>query len=302
MILSIITPIYNRSELFERTLASICPFLSEKIEYIIVSDGSTDIDNVQNLVAKYKKNLNITLHHYPNNAGIGHALNSGISLAKGEWITLIGSDDTFNESALNEITDVLIPRNEKKDFFYYSMIYMDGSKSPSKNPNITNWNLPNYLKYLDSLVQDKYEMGICAKNKIFDTLKFPEFWAYEDRFHLRLNRDFQGGYESYPAKLIFQDASERASIPNMRRYSTISIRKYIYQAEEFRSVLKEFGKLLHIYAPTYRRLLIRKILAREFIIIRHPFVSINQMDMQKYLFTVLKIPILMCYYFLSEIY
>lgn len=91
MLISIIVPVYNRADYISRCIKSIEQCYVDNYECIIVDDGSTDetahiCDNFS------EQNHNIQVIHIAN-SGVSNARNIGISVAKGEYITFVDSDD-----------------------------------------------------------------------------------------------------------------------------------------------------------------------------------------------------------------
>ena len=93
MKLSIIVPVYNAEKYLDKCLLSIKNQDLKDWECILVDDGSTDKSG---LICDYhalKDRRFKVVHKY--NSGPGDCRNLGISLAKGEWISFIDSDDSI---------------------------------------------------------------------------------------------------------------------------------------------------------------------------------------------------------------
>lgn len=91
MLLSIIIPIYNREQTLERCLTSIKNMILKDIEVLMVDDGSSDGSST---ICKYYESSDNRFHYYfKQNGGVSSTRNYGLSLAHGEWITFIDSDD-----------------------------------------------------------------------------------------------------------------------------------------------------------------------------------------------------------------
>lgn len=98
MKLSIIVPVYNVEAYLEKCLDSLVNQTMEDYEIIIVNDGSTD--NSEDIIIKYKnKYPNLIRYMSIPNGGVGNARNIGITLAKGEYITFLDSDDYVDSNA-----------------------------------------------------------------------------------------------------------------------------------------------------------------------------------------------------------
>ena len=94
MNLSIIIPTYNRADTLERALNSVLNqdlFTQNKaFEIIVVDDGSND--GSAELVRTRFPNVQLVQQQ---NSGVSSARNRGLSLARGEWIALLDSDDEW---------------------------------------------------------------------------------------------------------------------------------------------------------------------------------------------------------------
>ncbi len=88
---SVVVPIYNREGYLRYCLDSICAQTLREIEIILVDDGSSDASPT--ICDEYaKKDSRIQVIH-KKNAGMGAAYNSGMAIAKGEYIGFVESDD-----------------------------------------------------------------------------------------------------------------------------------------------------------------------------------------------------------------
>lgn len=89
--ISVIVPVYNVEKYLNRCLQSLLNQTLTDIEIILVDDGSTDSSPC--ICDSYaQKNKNISVIH-KKNEGLGMACNSGLALAKGEYIAFLDSDD-----------------------------------------------------------------------------------------------------------------------------------------------------------------------------------------------------------------
>lgn len=100
MKLSLIVPIYNAEKYLAETIESIIS-QSGDYELILIDDGSKDSSlSICNLYAS--KDQRIKVYHIENN-GVSNARNMGISIAQGEYIQFIDSDDKLVDGALKMI-------------------------------------------------------------------------------------------------------------------------------------------------------------------------------------------------------
>lgn len=88
---SIIVPIYNVEKYLDRCMDSLLNQTLKDIEIIMVDDGSPD--NCPQMCDEYEKKDNRVKVVHKKNAGLGFARNSGLDVAKGEYIAFVDSDD-----------------------------------------------------------------------------------------------------------------------------------------------------------------------------------------------------------------
>lgn len=104
MLVSFIIPSYNSAHTVVRCLDSIFALTlkPQEFEVIFIDDCSTD--NTCEIVAAYQsKHTNISLLRQPKNNRQGAARNRGVSIAKGEYICFVDSDDAVAEGIVSAI-------------------------------------------------------------------------------------------------------------------------------------------------------------------------------------------------------
>lgn len=96
---SIVIPLYNKEAYIKQALVSVINQSYKDFEIIVVNDGSTD--NSLNVAESFDDNrLRILTIE---NAGVSVARNTGIRLARFEWIAFLDADDWWDERFLDEI-------------------------------------------------------------------------------------------------------------------------------------------------------------------------------------------------------
>jgi len=115
MIVSIITPTYNRANVLDDTIQSVLAQTIDSFEYIIVDDGSTD--ETEQLVNKYN-DKRIKYIQLSGNKGANAARNRGINEASGEYITFLDSDDRYVPKRLETIINIF--KKQSKEVYCVS--------------------------------------------------------------------------------------------------------------------------------------------------------------------------------------
>lgn len=91
-LVSVIIPTYNREVYIGYAIRSIIDDSYSKKEIIVVDDGSTD--RTRELIIKIAESTEVPIRYvYQRNSGGGRARNIGMSIAEGEYLLFLDSDD-----------------------------------------------------------------------------------------------------------------------------------------------------------------------------------------------------------------
>lgn len=102
MLLTILTPTYNRAYCLNNLYESLCRQSNCDFEWIIVDDGSTD--NTHQVVGKWMVEQRINIRYIQqSNGGKHRAINRGIKIANGDFIFIVDSDDYLSDDAVEWI-------------------------------------------------------------------------------------------------------------------------------------------------------------------------------------------------------
>ena len=97
--ISIIVPVYNTAEYLAKCIESIINQKYANLELILVDDGSTDHSAA--ICDEYAKKDNRIKVIHKQNSGVSSARNLGLSIASGDYITFVDSDDYILDSFSN---------------------------------------------------------------------------------------------------------------------------------------------------------------------------------------------------------
>ncbi len=95
---SVVVPIYNVENYLKECLDSLVFQTLENFEVILVNDGSTD--RSYEIALDYSRKYNNFKLVSQKNSGLSSARNTGISLAKGEYLYFLDSDDYLEKNTL----------------------------------------------------------------------------------------------------------------------------------------------------------------------------------------------------------
>jgi len=104
-LVSVIIPTYGRPNFLGKAVNSVLKQTHPNIEIIIIDDNHSNslarIETEQ-LMAKFLKNDNIIYVKHKKNKRVAAARNTGVHLAKGDYISFLDDDDEFYENKIKE--------------------------------------------------------------------------------------------------------------------------------------------------------------------------------------------------------
>lgn len=195
---SIIIPAYNAEKYIQRALKSTLNQAYNKIEIIVIDDGS--IDGTATLIKSFRDPRIIYL--YQKNSGQGAARNHGVRVCNGEYITFLDADDAYLPSKVEE--QVMFFRMHPEydvvycsAFQYYSQepdrLYRKKGHFPSGDifPELLKSSLinPNTIMISRKIVDDGIMFSEAKEGRYFDD------WSY----YLKISRaGYKFGYLDRP--------------------------------------------------------------------------------------------------------
>ncbi|MFC3679565.1 glycosyltransferase [Bacterioplanoides pacificum] len=105
-LVSIVVPVYNSERYLSECIESILNQNYANIELIIVNDGSTD--NSLSIAEQFSENDSRIKILSQSNSGVSAARNLGISIAQGDYIGFVDSDDAVHEKMYEELLSRII--------------------------------------------------------------------------------------------------------------------------------------------------------------------------------------------------
>lgn len=116
---SVIIPVYNVENYIEECVESVINQTLKEIEIIIVNDGTKD--NSIKKIEKYLSNPRVILIN-KENGGVSSARNTGLKIARGEYISFIDSDDFIEPTMLEKLYN----EGEGMDIVFSNFARIDG--------------------------------------------------------------------------------------------------------------------------------------------------------------------------------
>lgn len=177
--ISIVLPVYNVETYLAPCLESLVSQNFPNMEIIAVNDGSTDRspEILKDFQSRFPEKIKIFTTE---NKGVSHARNYGASMASGEYLWFVDSDDFISEDACR-----LLYEKAKKDkndlvlFSHYEENQKTGERTvspcPCKEQNFSVKEHPEQLALFSPYPWDKL-----IKRSLFGGLFFPEGIRFED--------------------------------------------------------------------------------------------------------------------------
>jgi glycosyltransferase involved in cell wall biosynthesis len=169
--ISVVIPVYNRSESVVRAITSVIRQSYPVREIIVVDDGSTDntVDAVKAIGDPRIRVLSIGT-----NRGGSYARNVGIDEVKSEYVAFLDSDDWWNPEKIARQVDLVKKNEDRTNIIYYTniiRIYKYVQYISNKNLYDGNSHLSDYL------ITNKYSMqtsSLLLYSAFARTIRFDE--------------------------------------------------------------------------------------------------------------------------------
>ena len=183
-LVSIIVPIYNTEKYLPACLDSIIAQTYQNLEIILVDDGSTDHSGqIADNYAKKDSRIKVT---HQKNQGQSAARNLGLTMVKGEFISLLDSDDEIKPTFIEKLLAPLVNSNASLSVcgMHYKRlktstaenVYINQLRPRRKSESLKAYTL--YLLAIDgrmySSVNKLYHAKIATKLRFDTKLNFAE--------------------------------------------------------------------------------------------------------------------------------
>lgn len=171
---SIIIPVYNSQKFLKECLDSAINQTFSDFEIIVVNDGSTD--NSLEILQSYSDKIKIVSK---TNGGTASAINSGIKIASGEWIQVLGSDDILYPTALETLVSEASKLKDKKNTILYAnfdVIDEDGNLIG----NVTEPNFNEIAPFDFNVILLDHHFGN-GNTVLFHTSTFSEYGLFNEK-------------------------------------------------------------------------------------------------------------------------
>lgn len=187
---SVVTPTYNRAEFVAETVSSVLAQTMGEFELLVVDDGSTD--NTREVMQPYLEDPRVS-YFVQENQGQSGARNTALSLARGDFICFLDSDNTWEPDKLEKQLAVMESHPE------VDIVYGDFITINAKGEEISRDNMRRYSgRIAAQLLRDNFvtiNTAMVRRRCLDETGKFDDTERFATDYDLWLR--FSAHYQFY---------------------------------------------------------------------------------------------------------
>lgn len=184
---SVIVPVYNSIDCLERCVRSLLAQTYESMEILLIDDGSTDgTDQICERLAA--EDARILVRH-KKNGGASSARNVGLSIASGDYIGFVDSDDYIDSYVYEDLVHALEEGKYPVTQISRDEVDEDGRRLPDVCTPPEKERFCDAETFIKELLLHRGDSSFCTKlfpREIFSGHRFPEGELNED-FRLLLD-------------------------------------------------------------------------------------------------------------------
>lgn len=185
--ISVIVPVYNSIDCLERCVRSLCAQTYEGLEILLIDDGSTD--GTGELCERLAAEDARILVRHKENGGASSARNAGLTMASGDYIGFVDSDDYIDSYVYEEMARALEEGKYPVVQISRDEVDEDGKRLPDICIPPENERFCDSETFIKELLLHRGDSSFCTKlflREIFAGHRFPEGELNED-FRLLLD-------------------------------------------------------------------------------------------------------------------
>lgn len=240
-LVSIVMPVYNGEQYLRQSIDSVLAQIYPHWELVVVDDGSND--STADIVQSYTDTR--VRYTYQRNQGQASALNRGLELAQGEFITTLDADDWLAPDSLEERVACLSAHSE------FGVAYGDGNYCNAAGEAVLRFteHMPSGEQgdvYDTLIVSPFYGTGaaVLVRRQVIDNFQiyYDEAiaWCQDWDFYIRLAEKTQFGF--VPSVAIFyrlHTTGMTLTMPTGRRLeSLLRLRFKVLASPRFLAVIE----------------------------------------------------------------
>lgn len=182
-LVSIIIPVYNVEKYLDKSVSSAVEQTYERIEIILVDDGSQD--NSGELCELWKSRDDRVRVIHKENGGLSSARNAALDIAEGEYFYFLDSDDYIDKDTIKVLVRDAITTGAQIVEAPFMHVYENRTKCRSKLKELKVMNTPEAIRF--DLAAEGGSVSSCSKlfiRDIFESYRFAEGKLNEDHFSI----------------------------------------------------------------------------------------------------------------------
>ena len=186
---SIVIPVYNAEKTLRKCIDSVRRQRYEDWERIAIDDGS--IDNSYNILLEYKEMDRRIKAYTQSNQGPGITRNNGISIATGDYIVFLDSDDYISDDYLS---NAFKPAQKNYDVMYINVV-----QEKEDGTIISEERLTRFEKYSKDEIIAKQMTGVMPWGGVRKIAKL----AFLKHNNIKFSKDVIGEEAIYSFDLLY---------------------------------------------------------------------------------------------------
>lgn len=187
-LISVILPIYRVEKYLERAVRSVVEQTYENLEIILVDDGSPDLcGKICDRLAGKDKRIRVV---HKENGGLSDARNTGLELARGEYLSFIDSDDYVAPEFIETLYQACVTTDSQVAFCEYretkdSHLFSGRTSKPFGELPLETYTSRELNLNMYEEINLHYTCFVVAWNKLYhrdlwDKIRFPKGRIHED--------------------------------------------------------------------------------------------------------------------------
>jgi glycosyltransferase involved in cell wall biosynthesis len=243
--ISVVVPAFNRARTLSRCLSSVVSQARDGLEVVVVDDGSED--DTEEIVRSFPS---VRYIRHTRNLGVGPSRQSGVSVARGDWIILLDSDDELVAGAVDVCLGHIETCAADVGALAYRCTLDSGAVSPSCGTDVGVVDYAGYLKFLEATVRGRRDVLRCVRRSTFTRVTFAADRSLEDVYHLDFAKTYKTSFQPDALRLYHQDAEDRLVALVSRSPQEQSSDFLMARLASYIDVIVRHGPVMRYLAPS----------------------------------------------------
>lgn len=221
-LISVIVPVYKVELYLRRCVDSILNQTYNKLEIILVDDGSPD--NCGKICDEYECRDSRVIVIHKKNGGLSDARNVGLDNASGSYIVFVDSDDYIDKTMIEVLYNDMIKNNSDISVCDFVFFNENQKKYNSYSEGCLVADVSKYDQLFNEYrLVTTVQWNKLFKKNIFDNLRFPKGKINEDEFIIcsELEKAKRVSYNLKPLYFYYQRLDSIMGKMNMKRFDAI---------------------------------------------------------------------------------